>query len=295
MDLPVAGTERFRNFAQAGLWLLPLAFAVVALPTVQTLSGQRWVSDSDGQGPIILATGAWLLWRQLADMAKRAEPARFWLTLLMLAAALVGYIFGRAYDYITLEAGGVYGVGLAVLHQKFGLKALLANWFPLLYLAFVIPLPGSILNDITIPLKQFVSYIATSGLHALGFPVAREGVVISVAQYQLLMEDACSGLNSIEGLIAVGLLYVYLVRGSSIRYSLILTAFVIPIAVLANVIRVSILVLLTYFFGDQVAQSFIHFAAGMVLFGTALLLVFATDNLIHNIMSRRAAKTGAAA
>jgi exosortase/archaeosortase family protein len=68
---------------------------------------------------------------------------------------------------------------------------------------------------------------------------------------------------------------------------MILTVFVIPIAILANIIRVSILVLLTYYFGDQVAQSFIHFAAGMMLFATSLMLVFAVDALVQGLIARR--------
>ncbi len=61
----------------------------------------------------------------------------------------------------------------------------------------------------------------------------------------------------------------------------------IPIAIVANIIRIMILILLTYFFGDEVAQSFLHFAAGLVLFSTALALVFALDTLIHRVLARR--------
>jgi exosortase len=157
---------------------------------------------------------------------------------------------------------------------------MLKHWFPLFYLVFAIPPPGYLVTELTAPLKQFVSYVATSGLHAVGFPVEREGVVIIIAQYQLLVEDACSGMNSLIGLTAISLMYIYLMHGSSWRYSLLLLCFVIPIAIVANVIRIVILVLLTYYFGDRVAQSFLHMAAGIVLFSTALLLVFGVDKLL---------------
>ena len=77
----------------------------------------------------------------------------------MLFAAVFAYVVGRAFDFLILEVAGVYGVGLAILHSRLGLRAMSQVWFPLLYLAFVIPPPNSVLDDITAPLKHFVSQI----------------------------------------------------------------------------------------------------------------------------------------
>ena len=177
---------------------------------------------------------------------------------------------------------------MAMLYASVGPRAMIRHWFPLFYLAFAIPPPNYLLDAATAPLKTFVSWAATSGLAQLGLPVARQGVTIFIAQYQLLVEDACAGMNSIVGLTAVSLLYVYLMRGSRLVYSLVLTALVVPIAILANIVRIVILILLTYFFGDAVGQGFLHFAAGMVLFATALTLVFALDNAISFAAARMA-------
>jgi len=122
-----------------------------------------------------------------------------------------------------------------------------------------------------------VSHTVTSVLGQFGYPVARVGVTIYVAQYQLLVEDACAGLNSLISLTAIGLFYVYILHNSNWRYSLLLLALVIPIAIMANCIRVAALVLLTYYFGDAVAQGFLHHFAGMVTFTSALLFIFAID------------------
>jgi exosortase len=111
-------------------------------------------------------------------------------------------------------------------------------------------------------------------------------VTIFVAQYELLVEDACSGLHSLLGLVAVTLLYVYLTRGASWRLALLFAALAIPIAIVANILRIVVLVLLTYFFGNGVAQGFLHQAAGLLLFGTALLLVFAVDRGGSRLMRR---------
>lgn len=276
------------------LWL-SAGFAALAIPTLADLANRTWSREFEAYGPIVLGTGLWLVWRQMSDMRAQGRPGNVWLTLAALVPALVAYVFGRSYDFVTLEAGGLYVAGLAILHSWVGLRPMAKHWFPLLYLAFVVPPPSSVLADITSPLKQLVSMAATDWLQAFGIPVARQGVTIFVAQYQLLVEDACSGMNSIVGLIAVSLLYIYLTRGSSWRYSLVLVSFVIPIAIVANIFRIIILILLTYYAGNAVAQGYLHFTAGMLLFSTALFCVFALDRLLGSIqatLARRSALAG---
>ena len=271
------------------LWSsLPLliGFGLLAVPTVITLGEQVWSRESGAHGPIVLGTGLWLVWRRLPELRAIGKPGPVWLTFLMLALALPLYVFGRAFDFISLEVAGLYGVAMSYLHARFGLQAMLKNWFPLFYLGFLVPPPGWFIDSITAPLKLFVSYVTTAGLQAVGIPVFREGVTLMIAQYQLLVEDACSGMNSITGLVAISLFYIYLLRNASWRYSLMLVILVIPIAVVANIIRVATLVLLTYFFGDAVAQGFLHMAAGLLLFTSALLLVFLVDNTISYFLRR---------
>lgn len=269
--------------------LLPLLVVAIVLgiPTTVTLGEQVWSKESGAHGPIVLVTGLWLLWRKLPEMRRAAQPGAWWLTALLLLVALPLYVFGRAYDFISLEVAGLYGVGIAMLQSRFGVPILLKNWFPLFYLAFLIPPPGWLMDGITAPLKLFVSYVTTAGLQLFGIPVFREGVTLMIGPYQLLVEDACSGMNSMIGLVAISLFYIYLLRNASWRYSLFLVALVIPIAVIANIIRVATLVLLTHFFGDAVAQGFLHMAAGLLLFTSALLLVFLVDNLMSYVLRMR--------
>lgn len=265
---------------------LLIGLASLFLPTMISLGRQVWSSEAGAHGPIVLVTGLWLLWRKTDEWRAAAAPGATWLVCLMLLVALPTYAFGRAYDYISLEAAGLYGAAFAVIYARFGYRAMLQNWFPLLYLAFLIPPPGWLMDGVTAPLKIFVSYITTAGLQLFGIPVYREGVTLMVAQYQLLVEDACSGMNSLTGLVAISLFYIYLLRNASWRYSLVLIALVVPIAIVANIIRVSTLVLLTFFFGDAAAQGFLHMAAGLLLFTSALVLVFIVDHLLGYLRSR---------
>jgi exosortase B len=158
-----------------------------------------------------------------------------------------------------------------------GWRALRMIWFPLLFMVFMLPLPGPLIDALTGPLKHQVSQIAEVVMHTLGYPIARSGVVLSVGQYQLLVADACSGLNSMYSLGAMGLLYLYLVKYRDWLRNAILLAGILPIAFFANVVRVLILILVTYHFGDEAGQGFVHDFAGILLFVAALSLLFLLD------------------
>jgi exosortase len=270
------GKPAFR-LQDAPTWVLIAGSAALGLPTMATLAGGAWTQESGAHGPIVLATSAWLLWREREVIRTDARPGNLILALPLLVLSLAVYVFGRAFDFDTLEAGGLYGAGLSAAYAAIGGRLMARLWFPFFYLAFAVPPPRLWMDIVTAPLKQFVSVASSGALHGMGLPVAREGVIIFVAQYQLLVEDACSGMNSLIGLSAISLLYVYLRRRSSVAYTALMVALVLPVAVAANVVRIMALILLTYFFGDGVAQGFLHVTTGMFLFAVALSLVFALD------------------
>ena len=285
-----AGMESWQRKTTDGFiasWPLIVGFCALAIPAMGVMAKQSWSYEDGAHGPLVLFTAAWLLWRQLPDIRKNAVPGQSWLIALVMAAAIALYVIGQAFDFVTLDAAGLYGVGLAIFYAKFGARAVFRNWFIFLYLLFAVPPPSIWVDALTSPLKQMVSTAATALLQPFGIPVVHQGVVIYVAQYQLLVEDACSGLNSIIGLLAISLFYIYLARGTSWRYAVLLAVLAVPVAIIANIFRIIILILLTYYAGDGVAQGFLHFAAGIFIFVTALLLIFLLDALIHPILARR--------
>lgn len=268
-----------------GPWIL-LAVALSA-PTLYRLGVQVWSRDIGAHGPIVLATGLWLVWRKLPSMTEEARPGHIALTTLGVLVSLPIYVFGRAYDVISLEAAGLYGFAMSLMHDRFGVRTLAKNWFPLLYLALLLPLPGWMIDQFTAPLKLLVSVLSFGVVEPMGIPIVREGVTMTAGPYQLLVEDACSGLNSLIGLIAITLFYIYLLRNAGWRYSLFLLCLIIPVAIIANVLRIVTLILLTYNFGDAVGQGFLHVTAGLFLFAVALVLMFAIDNVASRLLRVR--------
>lgn len=265
----------------------PLAiFLLISIPTVYRLGVQVWSRDIGAHGPIVLATGLWLLWRRLPAMAADGKPGPFWMTMLGVAISLPIYVFGRAYDIISMEAAGLYGFAMSLMHDRFGFWTMARNWFPLLYLGLLLPMPGWMIDQFTAPLKLLVSMLSFGIVEPMGVPIVREGVTMTVGPYQLLVEDACSGLNSLIGLIAITLFYIYLLRDAGWRYSLFLLCLIIPVAIAANVLRIVTLILLTYNFGDAVGQGFLHVTAGLFLFAIALGLMFAIDNVASRFIRK---------
>jgi len=152
--------------------------------------------------------------------------------------------------------------------------------FPIFFLIFLIPLPQILVMVVTAPLKMGVSVVAEAALHAAGYPMGRTGVTLSIGPYQLLVADACAGLNSIFALEAIGVFYMSMMGYTNPKRNLLIALLILPISFVSNVIRVITLVLVTYYFGDEAGQGFVHGFAGIMLFMIATMLTVATDGVI---------------
>ena len=282
MDMATRSLARpgLRGEVLLGHWPLLLGVLVLVVPTMFAVARDSWTGETGVHGPIVLATGVWLFARRWQELMSIRTPGRFAAVLAMVIPSLLVYAFSRAFDFLALEVLAMGGVLLALFYGYFGLEAAKRMWFPIVYLLFVVPIPGWVIDAITGPLKSYVSVSATWLLTHAGYPIVREGVTLYVAQYQLLVEDACAGLNSLISLTAISLFYIYISHNASWRYSAFLMLWIIPVALLANLVRVMILVLITYHFGNAAAQGFLHSTAGLVMFATALIGIFAVDSLM---------------
>jgi exosortase B len=262
------------------LGLLLAGFAILYLPSYVDVARTVWTTDEQGHGPIILAVSLWLLYKARHSLAALpAEPALV-LGLPVLVFALVSYAVGRSQSFMMVEVGSQIFMLCALVLCFMGKRALRLIWFPLFFLAFMTPLPEVLVSEVTAPLKSAVSTVSANLLYAMGYPISRAGVILNVGQYQLLVADACAGLNSMFTLEALGLLYMNLMQYTSVGRNITLSILVVPIAFCANIVRVTILVLVTYHFGDAAGQGFVHGFAGMVLFLVGLTFVLTTDHML---------------
>ena len=260
----------------------PIIAGLVALygPTLYDLNRTLWNQEEHAHGPLIVLVVAWLCWSKRQELAAVEKKPATVAGGILIAFGLLLYIVGRSQAVIMFEVGSLIPVLAGLVLFCRGARALRTLAFPLFFILFMIPLPGAVIDNVTGPLKQYVSVIAENVLYVAGYPIARMGVVLSIGQYQLLVADACSGLNSMFSLSAVGLLYLYLMKYPGVWRNGILLAAMLPIAFVANICRVLVLILITYYFGDAAGQGFLHGFAGIALFVIALTLLFSLDSLL---------------
>jgi exosortase len=239
-----------------------------------------WQTEQEGHGPLIIAAAIFLVW-QSRDKIRSAvispAPVVGWTILLL---GLAGMFLARTQGVLAVEV-------FSAIPVIAGCVLLLAGWpvlrilaFPILFLIFSVPAPDWMIDAATVPLKVFISDVVTRVLYAAGYPVAQNGVMIMIGSYQLLVKDACSGMNSIFAFSAIGVFYVYAFRLDSKLRAFLLLAAIIPITILANFIRVLSLVLIAYYGGIDEVEGILHDVTGIALFVVAIVLMFLFDGLL---------------
>jgi exosortase B len=269
-------------------WLLVIAgFLAMYVPLYVQAAKSLWQDDDQAHGALILIVIVWLFWSlRRAVAAVPPKPSPGWGAPLF-ALGLLVYFVGRLFDIWIFEFGSQPLVVAGLLLLLRGPRAIAVAWFAIFYFIFMVPLPGPLVDAITGPLKQWISVIVVELLYDVGYPISRNGVILTIGQYQMLVADACSGLHSMYSLSALGTLFMFIMDRRSLLHNAIMLASILPIAFAANIVRVMALVLITFHFGDDAGQGFLHGAAGLLLMLVALALFFALDALLDRFLRRR--------
>ncbi|MBW8190583.1 exosortase B [Neiella marina] len=267
-----------------------VAASLLYVPTFLSLSQSLWATDQNAHGPVVLIISLALLYIRTSEALRqgmvapngRASGLAAWL---LFVVSLVLYVVGKSQSVYIFEVSSFILTALAMNALFLGWRVVANAWIGYFFLLFVIPFPGSVIDVVTQPMKLAVSMGAEQVLYQLGYPIARAGVVLNIGQYKLLVADACAGLNSLFTLEALGLLYMTLVKHSSIWRNVTMAILIVPISFLANLIRVLSLCLITYYWGDSAGQGFMHDFSGMVLFISALIIILMADSFIRTVIN----------
>jgi exosortase len=272
----------------AGRFVLAVGLAGwVALPLL-ALARTSWTTEAGALGPLILATGIWMLARELRRAAPAARPGDLPIALALLVPTVLAYVAAQAIMMVTLLSLAAWAGLVIVLYGLTGVRATRMCWFPLLYLLLLVPLPYGISVTATAALRGWLSIHAVSLASLFGMEVAVDGNSVFVDQYQLAVEAACAGLNSTISLLSVGLLYAYGLRGAGIVRVGLVVAAAVPIAILCNLLRILVLLVAVHAGGSGVLATPIHPISGFVSFALAFAILALCDRGVSTVRSRAA-------
>ena len=279
MSMPVLpGAEAAtgtRSFAGMPLWAAGLLLALLGCLYLRV--GIKLVEDwylvpDFAHGFLVPFFCAYVVWdKRNTIRATPLEPS--WAGVGLVLLSLLTYI------------GGIYGAELflariSLIMLLAGLVWTFAGWrmlrvlqFPLLCLLLALPFPAVLFNQITFPLQLLASRAASAVLPLMNVPVLREGNVIELPMMKLEVAEACSGIRSLMSLFTVAIIYGYLLEPSTWRRTLLALAS-IPIAVVANALRIVGTGLCVQFWDPEKAMGFFHEFSGWLMFLFSLSLVY---------------------
>jgi exosortase len=268
------------HFAALGIVLV--AILVAYWEVLWGLVSAWYTDDNYSHGFFIVPLAAFFAWERRDIFTKKPiKPSPFGLvvivgSLLLLIAGMLGAEF-------FLARLSFLGVLTGTILYLFGWQRLRVLTFPLAFMLLMIPLPAIIFNKIAFPLQLLASNVGEYTISSLDIPILREGNVLILANATLEVAEACSGIRSLVSLFTLGLVFGYFVdRRIWVRTVIALSA--IPVAILANGMRVASAGVAAHNYGPSGAEGLFHEFSGWLVFVVAFLMMFGLQRLLQRFV-----------
>ena len=200
---------------------------------------------------------------QLKDSLVKIQPEGSLWGLALVLFALLLHLLGTMLYVFSISGFSIFFLATGVTLFLFGQKITRTIWFPLAYLIFMFPLPMAVVELFSFPMKVFATASGVSIIRMLGIPIYHEGFNIYIPAGHLLVGNPCSGLRSLIAFLAIGAIFAYLVPISNLKkWTLFL--FSIPVALFSNILRISVLILISNYWGVEAAapETLFHTGSG---------------------------------
>jgi exosortase len=269
-----------RKIPWAALAVLTGLLVLVYFPVLQAMAVE-WIEQEEmGHGVFVVPVAAYVAWSKREELLKVPVKPSWWALSLVVWGFLqmMGGFFGA--DFF-ISRTGFYLALLGVIWTVTGGAMVKALAFPLFLLLFMIRMPLFIYSQITFPLQIFASSMAEHTLGLIGIPVLRDGNVLELASQRLSVVEACSGIRSLLSLSFLSLVYGHFFDSRG-WMKWVLLVFTIPIAILANAMRVTLTGILSEW-NKEFAQGAYHTFEGWVIFMVALSAMVALHFLINRV------------
>lgn len=262
--------------------ILLLLFVACYHSTLSWMYGRYMSSDSYySHGFLIPFIAGFLIW-QKREKLRHKDWVYCWWGLILIIASLLLHITGTLLYVFSISGFSIFLLIMGVSLFLFGRDITRTILFPLVLLLFMFPMPQAFISAISFPMKMLVAKVGVWIVAGLGIPVFREGFHIAIPAGNLLVGNPCSGLRSLISFLALGAVLAYLSSMSNMK-KWILFVLAIPVALLSNIIRVPILIIISHYWGVETAapDSFWHDASGVFVFAVGLIMLFYAGRLLE--------------
>lgn len=268
------------SLAAAAL-LVVSGFVVLYVDVIAKLVHDWATDDNYSHGFLIVPIALYLAWERRARLTT-ARVRGSYLGVVVLIGSLLVLMAGVLGAELFLTRISIIGVVIGMILFVWGWDYLRILAFPVAFLILMVPLPAIIFNQIAFPLQLLASRVGEVSLAALNIPVLREGNVIVLANTSLEVAEACSGIRSLISLLTLGIVFGYLVDPRPAMRTVIALS-TIPIAVVANGLRVAGTGIAAHYYGPAAAEGFFHTFSGWLVFVFAFALLFAVERLLRRL------------
>ena len=250
--------------------LLTILLLFAYFPTIIWMV-DRWAAPDSyfGHGFLIPLISLALVWGKRKELSLIKPDPSPWGLVCLTAGLLIHLVSAMIKVYFTSAFSIVLTVTGLVLYL-WGKKMLRSVAFPIFFLLFMVPFPLVVIGTTTVRLKLFAALCATHVLRIFGIPSLQRGSTIYMAHATVAVDDPCSGLRSLLSLLTLGVLFAYLKKTSLLKRAIFFLSS-IPIALVANIIRIVLLAGIAEIYGIDVAIKFFHDFSGFLVFALALL------------------------
>ena len=242
-----------------------------------------WSTDDNySHGFFIVPLALYFAWERRTAIANApVRPSLF--GVVVVAGSLFLLVAGLLGAELFLSRVSIIGALAGAVLFLFGWPMMRIVFFPLAFMLLMVPLPAIIFNKIAFPLQLLASNVGESTVRSMDIPILREGNVLILANATLEVAEACSGIRSLVSLFTLGIVFGYFVdRRSWVRAVIALSA--IPVAILANGLRVASAGVAAHNFGTAGVEGLFHEFSGWVVFVVAFLMMFALQRLLHHFL-----------
>ncbi len=268
-DSPTASGQETTDNASLKGHLAPIVAAILVLllylPTLIWLVRSWLHNPYYSHGFLVPPVSMVIAWARRESL-KREKPSKG--AFLALAVGAGMFITAFAWDVSSLSAVSLVMVLAGLIWVFYGFKAIRAMAFPIGFLLFMIPFPYY--NDIAFRLQNVSVHSCTWLLHVLGLPITTAGSEITLGDATFSIGLTCGGLNILVALAALTAVFAYLLDGPAYK-RVILLALSVPLALLANALRIVSIVLVAHYYDVGFATGFYHDNSSLPFFILASL------------------------